>query len=83
MPMSILEAMSSGCVVITTLEDKSMLKLKGYILVNTTNGASDKLAQLITDENSFMDMSLSNRNYARDNFGANKIAKKYIEVIDN
>lgn len=81
MPMSILEATSSGCVVITTLHDKSMVKLKGYRVLASVNQAIKEIKILYTDRLVLSKISESNREYAVSNFSPLNIAKKYIKVI--
>jgi len=81
MPMSILEAMSSGCAVITTLKDKAMVKLNGYLVVESAYTAEENLRALLYNKVAFKKASITNRNYAILNFSAKSVAKKYIEII--
>lgn len=81
MPMSILEAMSSGCAVVTTLKDDNMVNVPGYIVVKNADDAVAVLKKLLNDEKAFKKASDSSRDYAEKNYSLEVLGQEYLKLF--
>ena len=81
MPMSILEALSSGCAVISTLKDRASLSKSGYVLVSSVSESISVLKKLRGNPSTFIKYSKLARNYAKNNYSYELMGKKYLDLL--
>ena len=81
MPMSILESLSSGCVVVSTLKVPSLSKRTGYVYVSNTKSAKKAINKLYNNLNEFKDLSKNARMYALDNYSYKSMGESYLKIL--
>ncbi len=83
MPMSILESLSSGCVVVTTLQNTHLNSQMGYFYVSNPKEAEKIINKLYNDKRLFLQASKKARDFALKNYSYKSMGTKYYKLLKN
>ena len=79
--MTILESLSSGCVVVTTLKDSSISEKNGYFTIGSIAEATDKLVYLHKNYRKYEKLSTHSKLYATSNYDYRVMGASYLHLL--
>lgn len=81
MPMTILESLSSGCVVVTTLKDSSISGKNGYFNIDNVKKATNKIEYLYKNYKEYAKLSTQSKLYATSNYDYRVMGASYLHLL--